>query len=462
MSDSSKKNDSTNSPETRTIRVGALARVEGEGALHLVMRGKEVDQVRLEIFEPPRFFEAFLRGRDYQEVPDITARICGICPVAYQMGSCHALEKALGVFDQVDPAIRRLRDLLYCGEWIESHVMHMFMLHLPDFLGYESVISMAQDHGPIVKDALRVKKLGNALVALLGGRSVHPVGVCVGGFYTAPDADRVAGLLPEVRACLDTMCELTTFLTEKLNYPDLERDYEFVALCPDDAYPMNLGRIRSNKGLDVDQADFAQTIEERHVEHSTALHAVIKGRDSYMVGPLARLNLNASKLHPRAAALLSGVCRSLDKPLPWRNNYLSLLARAVEVVQALALAADTMGNYKIPARSRIPIKPRAGTGGHGTEAPRGLCWHEYRTHDDGSIAQARIIPPTSQNQITIEQDLYEVARGVVDLDDEQAALRCEHVIRNYDPCISCSVHFLKFTRTWDRAKDHPARGRRGG
>ena len=445
--------DSNKPAETRTIRVGALARVEGEGALHISMRGGKVDEVRLDIYEPPRFFESFLRGRDFREVPDITARICGICPVAYQMGSCHALEKAMGVFDAVDPPIRALRDLLYCGEWIESHVLHMFMLHLPDFLGYESVISMAADHAPTVQRALRLKKLGNAIVTLVGGRSVHPVGVCVGGFYNAPDPARAAALLPEVRACLDNMSELTRFLAEKLTYPDFERDYEFVSLCPDNQYPMNLGRIKSSGGLNVDQQEFGEAIEERQVPHSTALHAAIKGRGAYMVGPLARLNLNHQKLHPRALELLPAVCRAVGHDLPWRNNFLSLPARAMETVHALALAADILADYRTPARSRIPITPRAGSGAHGTEAPRGICWHSYTTDDDGSIRSARIIPPTSQNQATIEADLLSFAQQITSLSDEQAALRCEHLIRNYDPCISCSVHFLKFHRKWiDRAE----------
>lgn len=440
--------DSNSSLEARTIRVAALARVEGEGALHLTMHNGQPQDVRLEIYEPPRFYEAFLRGRDFREVPDITARICGICPVAYQMGSCHALEKAMGVFHQIDPPIRALRNLLYCGEWIESHVLHIFMLHLPDFLGYESVISMAADHGPTVRQALRLKKLGNALVCLLGGRAVHPVGVCVGGFYSAPAEAAVRELLPEVHACLDEMCELTLFLAEKLDYPDLERDYEFVALQPDDEYPMNLGPIASSKGFRVDQEDFLEVMEERQVPHSTALHAIIKGRGSYMVGPLSRLNLNWMRLHPRAAELLPKVCQAIGHELPWRNNFLSLPARALETVHALALAADILESYRVPARSSVPVEPRAGIGGHGTEAPRGICWHQYRTNADGTIAQARIIPPTSQNQGTIEADLRDLAAQLNDLDDETASLRCEHLIRNYDPCISCSVHFLKFDRQW--------------
>jgi coenzyme F420-reducing hydrogenase alpha subunit len=443
---SASKKDKSDNGAKRSIRVKALARVEGEGALNLTMRDGQVEELQLKIYEPPRFFEAFLRGRDYQEVPDITARICGICPVAYQMGSCHALEKAMGVFDQVDPAIRMLRNVLYCGEWIESHVLHMFLLHLPDFLGFESAISMAADHGALVKRSLRIKKAGNDVVALLGGRSVHPVGICVGGFYRAPDAAAAAALARELRVCLDDMCEITLFLAEHITFPTLEREYEFVSLCPDDEYPMNLGRIKSNKGLNVDQEEFGRAIEERQVAHSSALHAVVKGRGPYLVGPLARLNLNAEKLLPRAAELLPKVCKAVGKMLPWQNNYFSLLARGLETVHALELAADSLGNYVPPVRTRVPIVPRAGIGGHGTEAPRGICWHEYRSEADGTIVSARIIPPTSQNYAMIEADLRALAPQVVELPDEDAALRCEHLIRNYDPCISCSVHFLKFSR----------------
>lgn len=446
MSDSSSQ--SSDDRGTRTIRVSALARVEGEGALHLQMEGGRVGDVRLEIYEPPRFFEAFLRGRSYEEVPDITARICGICPVAYQMGCCHALEKALGVDQQVSPAIESLRDLLYCGEWIESHILHMFMLHLPDFLGYESAISMAEQHEPIVKRALRIKKVGNDLVALLGGRSVHPVGVCVGGFYRAPERPEAHALVPEVEACLDDMCDLTLLLCDLVDFPDLEQDYEFVALCPDDHYPMNRGRIKSNKGLDIAQEEFLDVIEEVQVEHSTALHARIRHRGAYSVGPLARLNLCADKLHTRAGQLLELVTQKIERTLPWRNNFFSLIARGIEVTHALGLAHDLLTQYQRPAESRVSITPRAGIGQHGTEAPRGICWHQYETNSDGTIKSARIIPPTSQNQSTIEADLRILGNKIIDLPDEQAALKCEHLIRNYDPCISCSVHFLKFTRSW--------------
>ena len=443
--------NSKNSPaegagRTRTIKVQALARVEGEGGLHLEMVDGKCRTARLDIYEPPRFFEAFLRGRDFREVADITARICGICPIAYQSGSCHALEKAMGIFNQIDPPIRALRNLIYCGEWIESHVLHMFMLHLPDFLGHESVISMVADHGPVVKQALRLKKLGNAIVSLLGGRAVHPVGMCVGGFYRAPEKAACQTLAAEVKPAIDEMANLTLFLAEKIPFPDLERDYEFVSLSPPNEYPMNFGRIRSNKGIDIDQEEYLNVIEEKHVAHSNALHAFVKGRGNFMVGPLARLNLNSEKLHQRALDLLPKVCKFIKKELPWKNNFHSLLARGIETVHALALSYDILKNYTVPPRSCVPCIPRAGVGAHGTEAPRGICWHQYRTEADGTIASARIIPPTSQNQATIEDDLAALAPQLIDLPDEQAALRCEHMIRNYDPCISCSVHFLRLRR----------------
>jgi len=274
------------------------------------------------------------------------------------------------------------------------------------------------------------------------------VGMCVGGFYSCPEPENVASLLPEIKACLADMKDLALFLAQGVTYPDFKQDYEFVALCPDDEYPMNLGRIKSNKGLDVDQEAFGEAIEERQVSYSTALFSAIKGRGAYLVGPLARLNLNHEKLHPVAIDLLKKVCAALKEDLPWNSSFLSLPARAVETVHALALAADILQSYGMPSRCRIPIRPQAGYGGHGTEAPRGICWHDYRTEKDGTISFARIMPPTAQNQMCLERDLYEVAKEVVDLTDEAAAMRCEQLIRNYDPCISCSVHFLKFERTY--------------
>ncbi|HEX2475326.1 MAG TPA: nickel-dependent hydrogenase large subunit, partial [Lacipirellulaceae bacterium] len=308
-------------PANRTFEVKALSRVEGEGALYVKLNGDQVEHVELNIYEPPRFYESFLCGRAIHEVPDITARICGICPVAYQMSSCHALEKALGL--TLTPEIRMLRRLLYCGEWIESHALHIFLLHAPDFLGYESGISMASDHHEVVEKGLRMKKIGNRVLEILGGRAIHPINVTVGGFYRAPSADALKRLLPDLEWGLQASIE-TLELVAKFDFPDLEIDYECVSLKHPEEYPMNEGRIVSTSGLDIPVEEYEQHFVERHMPQSTALHSVLLPEaKSYLVGPLARINLCFDQLTPTAkrAAENCGI------PWPSRNNFQSIAAR---------------------------------------------------------------------------------------------------------------------------------------
>jgi coenzyme F420-reducing hydrogenase alpha subunit len=424
-------------PANRTFEVKALSRVEGEGALYVKLNGNEVEHVELNIYEPPRFFESFLRGRAIHEVPDITARICGICPVAYQMSSCHALENALKI--TMTPEIRTLRRLLYCAEWIESHALHVFLLHAPDFLGYESGISMASDHREVVEKGLRMKKIGNDLLGIVGGRAIHPINVTVGGFYKAPDRDALKHLLPDLewglQAALDTLELVSTF-----EFPDLELDYECVSVKHPNEYPMNEGRIVSTSGLDIPMEEYEQHFEERHMPQSTALHSVkLPEAKSYLVGPLARVNLCFEELSPIAkqAAETCGIA------WPSRNNFQSIVARAVELIDAYEEAIAIVKSYNAePAESRVLFKPKPGVGCHATEAPRGLIYHRYRIGDDGLIAEAKIVPPTSQNQGQIENDLRAYVPRVAAFDDAVATRKCEHMIRNYDPCISCSTHFL--------------------
>jgi len=420
----------------RTINVKALARVEGEGALHVRIAGDRVQHVELEIYEPPRYFEALLRGRAYHEAPDITARICGICPVAYQMSACHALEAALGV--TVGGPLRELRRLLYCGEWIESHVLHMTMLHAPDFLGYASAIDLAADHPEPVARSLELKKLGNRILDLLGGRSVHPINVRVGGFYRVPTRRELGELVEPLEwgreAALDTVRWVAGF-----DFPDFARDYELVALSHPDEYPFNEGRLVSNRGLDVAVADFERHFVEQHVEHSNALHGRTAAGGAYHVGPLARLALNFDRLSPLAkeAAAEAGVGADC------RNPFQSIVARAVETLYACDEALRIVDAYDEPDAPCVPVEPRAGEGCGCTEAPRGILFHRYRLEDDGTIADARIVPPTAQNQPTIEEDLTGFLESHLELPKDELTRRCEQVIRNYDPCISCATHFLK-------------------
>jgi len=427
-------------PANRTFEVKALSRVEGEGALYVKLNGDRVEHVELNIYEPPRFFESFLRGREIHEVPDITARICGICPVAYQMSACHALEKALGI--NVTPEIRKLRRLLYCGEWIESHALHIHLLHAPDFLGYESGISMAADHKEAVERGLRLKKIGNDLLEVLGGRAIHPINVTVGGFYRAPNRRDLKALLPDLQWGLQASIDVLG-LVAGFDFPDFEQPYQCVSLKHSDEYPLNDGRVVSCGGLDVPVNQYEQHFQERHVKQSTALHSVmLPNAENYLVGPLARINNCFDQLGPtaRRAAEKCGIA------WPSHNNFHSIAARAIEMISVYEEAIEIVNDYNAePTDSRIAYKPRAGEGCHATEAPRGLLYHRYRIGDDGLIAEAKIVPPTSQNQGQIEDDLRAFVPGVVELDDAAATQRCEHMIRNYDPCISCATHFLKLT-----------------
>jgi coenzyme F420-reducing hydrogenase alpha subunit len=421
---------------TTSIKVDYIARVEGEGALHIKLKGDRVQDVKLKIFEPPRLYEAFLRGRHFSEVPDITARICGICPIAYQMSAIHAIERALGI--TIDPAVRALRRLFYCGEWIESHALHIYMLHAPDFLGYQDVIEMARDHGPAVVNALRLKKIGNSLVSLMGGREIHPVSAAVGGFYKVPSKKELAPLVEDLKWALEASVA-TAKLVATFEFPHFEQDYEFVALSHPDEYPFNEGRVVSNKGLDIDVSEYEDQFREQHVKHANALHSQVRARGSYFVGPLARFNLNFEKL-PEIAKQTAREC---GLSVPCLNPFKSIVVRAVELVFACAEALRLIETYEPPAAPRVEAPARAGVGQAVTEAPRGILYHRYSIDPQGLILAARIVPPTSQNQKRIEDDLWHFVPQLLDKPIEEITLRCEQAIRNYDPCISCATHFLK-------------------
>jgi coenzyme F420-reducing hydrogenase alpha subunit len=423
---------------TRTLKVNLLARVEGEGALYVKVKGDQVADIKFNIFEPPRLFEGFLRGRAYSEAPDITARICGICPVAYQMSAVHAMERALNV--KVDGQLRALRRLLYCGEWIESHVLHVYMLHAPDFLGYPDALTLAKDHPDAVKRGLKLKKIGNEIVRVLGGREIHPINVRVGGFYHVPSKREFQSLLEELKWARDAAVETAEWVGT-LPFPDFTYDYEFVALHHPDEYPLCEGRLVSNKGLNIDIEDYEKYFIEEHVAHSNALHSVLKGRGQYHVGPLARYNLNYDQLTPLAkqAAQAGGLGRICTNP------FQTIIVRAVETVYACDHAIELIEQYEPPPRPAVEVTPGAGTGWGCTEAPRGFLYHRYRLDYSGAILDARIVPPTAQNQKVIEDDLRRYVADHLDTPDEELTLQCEQVIRNYDPCISCATHFLNLT-----------------
>lgn len=422
--------------KTRIIKVDWLARVEGEGGLFVKVRDRAVVDVKLNIFEPPRFFEAFLRGRHFTEAPDITARICGICPVAYQMSAVHAMEVACGA--AVDGQLRALRRLLYCGEWIESHALHVYMLHAPDFLGYADAIQMAKDHPREVQRGLRLKKAGNSIVALLGGREIHPINVRVGGFYKAPARQDLLSLGEELKWARDAALETVRWVA-RLPFPEFEQDYLFVALRHPEEYPFNEGRLVSNRGLDIAVPDYEKFFTEEHVARSSALHSTLAQHGPYFVGPLARYNLNFDRLSPLAQT----AAREAGLGPTCRNPFQSIVVRSVEILYACDEALRIIAAYERPESPALNVQARASTGYGCTEAPRGILYHRYKIDAQGTILDAKIVPPTSQNQKVIEQDLWKFVPQYLNLPTAELQWRCEQAVRNYDPCISCSTHFLK-------------------
>ncbi len=422
----------------RIVRVDTLSRVEGGGSLHLAVEGDRVVDLRLALFEPPRFFDALLRGRHAAEAPDLTARICGICPVAYQMSAVHALERLFGV--AIDPAVRALRRLYYCGEWIESHALHVFMLAAPDFLGCESAITLAQKDRAAVERGLRLRKAGNAIIALLGGRSVHPVSACIGGFTRAPRPAELAGTRADLERAREDARAAVRWVSG-FDLPDRDLDIEFVSLRQPGEYPMNEGRMVSNKGIDCAQDEFGDVFAEHQVPYSNALHATVKGRGPYLLGPLARVNLNFEELGPA----VTEVARETHVAWPSSNPSVSIVARALEIFYGVEEAIRIIDTYEPPVAPAASWTPRAGVGRAVTEAPRGSLYHAYETDERGMIRSAHIVPPTAQNQAQIEADLRALVPAILPLSRAEATRRCEMVIRSYDPCISCATHFLDLT-----------------
>ncbi|GHJ33807.1 MULTISPECIES: Ni/Fe hydrogenase subunit alpha [Streptomyces] len=442
---------------SRVLRLDALARVEGEAALHLTVHDGTVTGTRLRIYEPPRFFEAFLVGRGHHEPPDITARICGICPVAYQMTSCQAIEAACGV--TVDGPLAELRRLLYYGEWIESQSLHIHLLHAPDFFGHPSAVELARDQRAAVERGLRIKQAGNAVMEQLGGRAIHPVNVRVGGFYRVPGPAELAPLARRLRRAHDDALETVRWVSG-FDFPDAAFDGPLLAMRDPGRYAIDSGTpavLAASAGSDgaapvtpFRVEEFERHVVERQVPHSTALVSELDGHP-YLTGSLARYAVSGRWLHPsaRGAAREAG----LGDPAAGavcRNPFRSIVVRAVEVVHAVAEALRIIDAYEPPARPYAEVPPRRATGRAATEAPRGLLYHRYAMDADGTLTLARIVPPTAQNQAAIEDDLRRQVQARLDRPDEapgdaELTALCERAVRNHDPCISCSAHFLDLT-----------------
>jgi len=423
------------STETIKINVPVLVRVEGEGALELTIKNKKITDLKLRIYEPPRYFEKFLEGRNYYDVPDTVARICGICPVAYQMSASHAIESIFGV--KITPWVRAMRRLFYCGEWLQSHSLHIHLLAAPDFLGFNSVITMSEKYIDEVRRGFKLQTLGNDLIALFGARSVHPVGAKIGGFSKAPNQKKIDELLQRVVDAKQDSVDLIKWL-DTLDLPEDDQDFVSVALHHENEYAFNEGRLISDDDLDIAIDQFEKHFKEMHIDHSTALHCLLDGKP-YLVGPLARLNLNKDQLPDE----VKKVMQELKTQFPSKNMFHSIIARAIEIYFCLIEAEQLLTTYKITDQPCMEFEPKAGTGYGCTEAPRGFLWHRYDMDNKGCVTKAVIVPPTSQNQPRIEEDLKtSLINFGLDKPKDDLQLHAEKVIRNYDPCISCATHFL--------------------
>ena len=431
------------------VDTGPLARVEGEGSLVIETNGEAAPDVRLNIFEPPRFFEALLRGRRAEEVPDIVSRICGICPVAYQVSSLNAFESLFGV--EVDEEVKRLRRILYYGEWIESHALHIYFLAVPDFLGLPDLASTMAKDPERIKEALSLKKLGNELVSAIGGREIHPVSLKIGGIFRAPPKEAMAVLVPKLEKGISSAQRTARFVSA-LDKPTLERESILVSLRSQDRYAIDGGELVSSSGLHIPPSAFEENFRESQVGYTNALQSHTRDGSSYMVGPLARYNLNFGQLHPTA----KGLAEELHTEPPVKDPFQSIVLRAIEVAHALEEVKEEILTYSQPARASVPYERKSGVCFGVSEAPRGVLYHSYAVDGKGRIESAKIIPPTSQNQARIEDDVRLLAPRIIKAEATDARRLSEMAVRNYDPCISCATHFLRL-----EVRDAAGRSARG-
>lgn len=417
----------------KTISVDYIARVEGQGAINIdITKDGKVKQLQLKIFEPPRFFESFLIGRKYDEVMELTSRICGICPVAHQITALRAVENAMSIV--ISDQTRDLRKLMAISAHIQSNVLSMYFLSLPDLMGYESIITMGKNHLDIVKRALMLKKLGNDITQLIGGRSVHPVTMIVDGFTSIPSKNKFKvvrkRLVDAKQAAIDTVD-----LFANIEIPGFSRKCEHAAISDPKYYAINEGRFTSNQGLDIDEINYRDVIFEKQKPYSTALHSYVKNRDSFMVGPLPRVNLNLKQMSydARDAAKNCGV------RFPNYNPFVSHLARALELVHDIDESIEIIDRLHLKdEHSNYMCK--SGFGAAITEAPRGSLYHSYNLNNNGIVKKADIVPPTAHNAYNIEKDMNEFVKTIIDEPIEDITVKCEMLVRAYDPCISCSAH----------------------
>lgn len=432
------KRKATTQADAKKVEVCYVARVEGQGNINVEVTSTGDTKAEFAVFEPIRFFEAFLIGRKYHEVHELASRICGICPITHQMTALRAIENALKV--KVTPQTRALRRLLALSGWIQSHTLSLYFLTAPDYLGSDSAISMASKNHEAVVQALRLKKLGNDLSEIVGGRAIHPISAVFGGFTKTPKKEELVEIRQRSKVEKDNIWS-TVELFRSFNYPEINRETEMVAISSDDEYAVNEGRLRSSKGLDAKEEEYRLHIREKEVNYSNTKRSLIGDKD-FLVGPIARVNLNYDKLTPDAKK----VAEQLELQVPCCDPFMNIKARVVELVYALDESMRIIDTLSLDIGEQ-PIQAELGVPCEGfalTEAPRGLLYHGYRLDPAGVVQKADIVPPTAHNSASIEASLTALAPDLIKK-DQDLTLGCEKLVRAYDPCISCSVHVTRLT-----------------
>jgi len=418
-----------------TIELDHITKIEGHAKLKLKIDGGKVKKCQLEVFEGARYFEGILRGRRYNEAPHLTSRICGVCSQAHLITALQAIENALVV--EVSPQTKLLRELLLLGQIIQSHALHLYLLVLPDYMGFESAISMAAKYPKHIQSALNIKKLGNDICTVIGAREVHSITAVPGGFSKIPDQKDLDVLVKRMKKEKEIIVKAAK-LFAGFRYPDLVRQTEYVALQKEDTYALMDGTINSTEGLCISKERYLEYFEENIKDYSTAKFVVSEGK-GFMVGSLARINLNQKMMSKDARGLISESGFDFPNYNPFLNNF----AQAVEMVHVVDRAIEIIENLALRDEKPVDFKIRAGRGVAATEVPRGTLYHDYELDDKGDVVHANIITPTTQNLKNCEDDIIEYVPKLLKKSSKQVVDNLEKLIRAYDPCISCSTHFLE-------------------
>lgn len=419
------------------VDIEHITRVEGHGNVVIDVKKGEIRELRLDIVESPRFFEAMALGRTYKEVAHITSRICGICAVTHTTTSIKAIESALDFAPSAQTI--RLRKLLLNAEFIQSHILHVYFLTAPDFFRVGSVFGMVKDNKETVLRGMRLKSLANELCALVGGRHIHPITLKIGCFSKNPEQKDLASFKEKIIKARPEI-EKTVEFFKNLKTPEFERETEYISLtCPDE-YALYDGNIKSSDNGETKPADYLDRVKELMVSHSTAKHAKAN-RDSYMVGALARFNNNYEYLHPKAKE----VAEEIGLRHPCYNPYMNNIAQVVETVHcfedSISLIDDLLSNGL--QNEKTELTPKAGRGVGATEAPRGTLYHEHKLDENGKVIYGNFIIPTGQNLANIENDLKSLIPKILNKQKDDIILDIEMLVRAYDPCISCATHLMK-------------------